>query len=327
MAAFTTIATAAGLAISAGSTAASFAQAGKQRRLQREAESEANKFMAEARKKLDVNYMEALSVNMQPYEMAREAAVSAGAQQIEAARESERGVAATAGRLQMAQTEAQQQVRAAMGQELSALEMATAQEESRLRDIQTQLDLGEVQGAQQAAADAQEAAAQATAEGFQGLTSTVQQGLEMVPLYQQTRAGKAMAGVEANYNKIASEGLLDKKFMKDGKAIPFQQALDVVGKNKGFEDFAGIGSLTGEKFNERISSIGAKKIKGMSDYSIFGANITPRQNPLGYDEPKLIDPGTPIGSTNPDEGLPNPFDILYDPYQKNYRIKTKRRRK
>jgi len=283
---------AAGLAISAGTTAMSFAQAGKQRRLQREAESEADKFMAEARKKLDVNYMEALSIQKEPYELARQAAISAGAQQIEAARESERGVAATAGRLQMAQTEAQGQIRSAMGQELSALEMATAEEESRLRDIQTQLDLGEVQGAQQAAADAQEAAAQATAEGFQGLTSTVQQGLEMVPLYQQTRAGKAMAGVEASYNKAAKEGMLGPKFMKEGKAIPFQQAFEIMGAEKGIKGVEGVGSLTGEQWSKRIGEIGAKNIKGLEGIYDWSAGLKVKPKPyFDYGKPTLSELG------------------------------------
>lgn len=183
MAAFTTIAAGVGLAATAGTTAMSFIQAGKQRRLQQQAEEDAAKAMADARKKLEVNYYEALGIQKEPYELERQALISAGAQAIEAGRESERGAAAVAGRVQMAQQEGQAAIRTAMGKELTELEKATAMEESRLRDIGVQLDLEEAEGAQMAAAQAQEAAQKATAEGIQGATSFIGQAAAMAPLY------------------------------------------------------------------------------------------------------------------------------------------------
>lgn len=183
MAAFTTIAAGIGLAATAGGTAMSFIQAGKQRRLQQQAEQDAAKAMADARKKLEVNYYEALGIQKEPYELERQALISAGAQAIEAGRESERGAAAVAGRVQMAQQEGQAAIRTAMGKELTELEKATAMEESRLRDIGVQLDLEEAEGAQMAAAQAQEAAQKAIAEGIQGATSFIGQAAAMAPLY------------------------------------------------------------------------------------------------------------------------------------------------
>ena len=183
MAAATSIIAAAGIAVSAGSAGMSFAQAGKQRKLQRQAESDAEQAMAEARKKLEVNYFDQLAIQKEPYELQREALLSQGAQAIQAGAESERGAAATAGRIAMAQNEAQAGVRTAMGQELMNLEQLSAQEESRLRDMGYNLDLGEVQGAQQAAADAQRAAAAATAQGMQSVQSLGQQAVQMAPLY------------------------------------------------------------------------------------------------------------------------------------------------
>jgi hypothetical protein len=174
-----------GLAISAASTAMSFAQASKQSRLQREAEAKAAQSMAEAKKKLRVNYAKNRSIQKEPYELAREAIISTGASAIQAGIESDRGAEVTAGKVQMAMNEGQAGVRSAMGQELTDIEKDIINEESRLRDLGVQLDLGEVEGAQLAARDAQEANAAAIAEGFQGLTSTAQQGLAMVPLYQK----------------------------------------------------------------------------------------------------------------------------------------------
>lgn len=213
-------------AIAVGSTAYSFAQAAKQNKMARQAESEATKAFAEARKKLGVNYMEALSIQKEPYELARQAAISAGAQQVEAARESERGVAATAGRLQMAQTEAQGQVRSSMGQELSELEKATAEEESRLRDVGVQLDLEEVQGAQQKAADLQAASAQSLMQGVGSLASAVSSVGGAMNLYGKSAGGKALAASQQAYESTPLEKL-STQFVKDGKRIPFTEAVSL----------------------------------------------------------------------------------------------------
>jgi len=183
MAALTAVAAGIGIASSLGGAAMSFTQANKQQKLQKEAESEADKAMIQARGRLDVNYMNALSVQKEPYELQREAMISQGTQATDAAQESERGAAAGAGRVQMAQNEAQGGIRTAMGKELTEIERLKVAEESRLRDLQTQLDLGEVEGAQMAARNAQEMAAQATTQGFEGLTSAATQVANLVPLY------------------------------------------------------------------------------------------------------------------------------------------------
>jgi hypothetical protein len=189
MAALTSIAAGIGIASSLGGAAMSFTQANKQKKLQSQAEAEADKAMASARARLDVNYMDALSVQKEPYELQREAMVAQGAQAIDAAQESERGAAAGAGRVQMAQNEAQGGIRTAMGKELTDIDRLKRTEESRLRDLQTQLDLGEVEGAQMAARNAQEMAAQATAQGFEGVTSMATQAANLIPLYPNLGGG------------------------------------------------------------------------------------------------------------------------------------------
>jgi hypothetical protein len=186
----------AGLAVSAGSAGMSFAQAGKQRKLQREAQQDAQKAMQEARKKLEVNYYDQLAIQKEPYELEREALLSAGAQAIEAGQESERGAAATAGRVQLAQQQGQREIAAAMGQEMLGLEKLSAQEESRLRDTAVQLDLGEVQGAQLAARDAQQAAAAATSQGMANIQALGQQAIQMAPLYGKTPSSKIASQID-----------------------------------------------------------------------------------------------------------------------------------
>ena len=192
----------AGLAITAGTTAGSFAQAGKQRRLAKEAQMEADKAMAAARGKLDVNFLEALAIQKEPYELQREATLQAAATALEGVREGDvRGAAAGAGRVALATQQALSEQRAAMSKELQALEMATAEEESRLRDIGIQLDLQEVQGAQQAVADAELAKRQAIQQGAQGLVSLGQQAAAAAPLYSKSKEAKALnRAMKANPN-------------------------------------------------------------------------------------------------------------------------------
>jgi len=208
MAGFTAIATGIGMATTAGTTAGSFAQAGKQRRLAKEAQMEADKAMAAARGKLDVNFLEALAIQKEPYELQREATLQAAATALEGVREGDvRGAAAGAGRVALATQQGLSQNRAAMSKELQALEMATAQEESRLRDIGVQLDLQEVQGAQQAVADAELAKRQAIRQGAQGLVSLGQQAAAAAPLYAKSREAKALnRAMNANPNLQAQIG-------------------------------------------------------------------------------------------------------------------------
>ena len=183
----------AGLAIGAISTGLSFAQAGQQKKLQAQAEAEADAAMEAARGKLEVNFAEQMSIKKEGYELEREANLAAGAQALEAGVESDRGGAATAGRVLAAQQAGQAQTRAAMGDELTNIEAAIVEEDSRLRDLDVALDLEEVAGNQQKAADAQRAAQAAKNQGIQSAVSTIGQAVSMVPLYKQNQSAQKAA--------------------------------------------------------------------------------------------------------------------------------------
>jgi hypothetical protein len=172
-----------GLAISAASTANSFMQASKQGKMQREAEAKAAAAMAEARKKLEINYSKERAIQKEPYELQREAMLSAGAQAIQAGSESERGSVTTAGKVMMAQNEAQAGIRTEMGKEMTEIQKEIIDEQSRLRDLGVQLDLGEVEGQQKMAADAQAAATAYKEAGYKGAVDTAQKGLNLIPLF------------------------------------------------------------------------------------------------------------------------------------------------
>jgi len=161
----------------------SFAQAKKQKELMNEAQRQAEQAMSAAKLKLGVNYYEQLAVPMQAYEKEREALISQGAQAMQAGVESERGAAATAGRIQMAQTEAQAGQRAAMAKELSDLAKLTATEESRLAGLRADLDISEATAARLKERDAQRARAAYMMKGMESVTSGIKTAAPLIDLY------------------------------------------------------------------------------------------------------------------------------------------------
>lgn len=194
-------------AVAIGGAIKSFDDAMKQRKAQDEADEAAARMFEDARGKLETNFFEALSIAKEPYELQREASLAAGAQAIEAAREGDvRGVGATAGRVQMAQEEAQAKTRAAMAQEMQKLEQITAQEESRLRDVGVQLDLAEAEGAQEASAAAAMAAAEATRQGTESLGQAAIAVGGAIPAFQKTRGTRQIERTQREFEKLKRQG-------------------------------------------------------------------------------------------------------------------------
>lgn len=259
MAAFTTIAAGVGLAATAATTTMSFVQAGKQKDAQRQAERDADEAMQEARKKLEVNFYDKLSIQKEPYELEREALLSQGAQSIQAGVESERGAAATAGRVQLAQQQGQREIAGAMGQELSNLEKLSAQEDSRLRDIGTQLDLEEVAGAQLAAANAEELAAQATQQGFEGVTSMAQQLSDFAPLYEKGAS-------QRQFNRMERMG-------KRNNMTPEAMQAKVASLGKiGKTDFSKVAGMGKEAYKQFMGEADANVLRNMrgDTFGLYG---------------------------------------------------------
>ena len=279
MAAFTTIAAGVGLAATAGTTAMSFTQAGKQRKLQRQAESEAAAAMDAARKKLDVNFYEQLAIQKEPYELEREAMLSAGAQAIEAGKESERGAAATAGRVYMGQQAGQRQIASAMGQEMAGLEKATAAEDARLAGAQANLDLATAQGAQLAARDANEAANLATKQGMKGVVSLGQQVASALPLYSKSASARQFGKLEQDYSKAVNEGTLGYQFRDaNGNPLTFQQAMN---KMNGFGiDMSGVTGMKPFEFQDYMIKQTAGNLKDLRASGFGGDIIRNTYNPL-----------------------------------------------
>ena len=180
---FAAIAAIGGAVSTALTTGFSIGDMRRMRKLQKESDADALKFREKADKFLEVNVYDQLGVQMKPYELERDALASVGAQSIEAGRESERGAAATAGRVFAGYSDAIRDIQTRQGQEMADLEKLSAAEDSRLKDIKTQLALDEAEGAQQASAMYEERAQQAKKNAISGVTSMLGQAAKLAPLY------------------------------------------------------------------------------------------------------------------------------------------------
>lgn len=197
---FAAIAAIGGLASTALTTGFSIGDMRRMRKLQKESDADALKFRQEADKFLEVNVYDQLGIQMKPYELEREALASVGAQSIEAGRESERGAAATAGRVYAGYSDAIRDIQTRQGQEMADLEKLSAAEDSRLRDIKAQLALDEAEGAQQASAMYDERAAQATKNAIAGGISMLGQAAKLAPLYGTDIKSEQAAFGQMNLN-------------------------------------------------------------------------------------------------------------------------------
>ena len=205
---FAAIAAIGGLASTALTTGFSIADMRKMKRLQKEADADAEKFMNEAKKLLEVNAYDQLAVQMKPYEIEREALASAGAQAIEAGRESERGAAAVAGRVQAQYADSLRDIQTRQGKEMADLAKLSAAEDSRLKDVKTQIALDEATGAQMASAMYDERASQATQNAIAGGVSMLTQAAKLPALYgTDIKAEQAAIGkLKLNADQLAAIG-------------------------------------------------------------------------------------------------------------------------
>ena len=176
-----------GTAVSLGGAAMNFAQASKQGKLQQQAERDAEKAVKAARAKLEENFYEGLDINLKSFEQERNALAGVGQQLVQAGQEGERGAGATAGRVMLGMQQGEQDITNRQINSLEKLEQTVAGEESRLATMKANLDLGEAQGAQIAAADAAKNQASAIAGGVQGLASAGVGAFAASELYKQNK--------------------------------------------------------------------------------------------------------------------------------------------
>jgi hypothetical protein len=271
------------IATSLGSAGASFTQAGKQKGMADKAKAEGERAFEEAKKNLEVNFYEQLGIQKEAYELEREAMLSSGAQAIQAGVESERGGAATAGRVQLAQQQGQREIAGVMAKELAGLESLTAEEQSRLATQRAGLDLARAEGSQAAAAQAQAIQAGAISGGFQGLGSAAQSYLQGKELFKAEQGQKELDRLKKEYERAASDNLLGSKF-KDpvtGQAVPFNVAVSrLSGYGTDLSKVSTMDDLRATDFlTDRAELLKSIRENAFIEGGAFRENVAPSGNP------------------------------------------------
>ena len=213
----------ASIATQAVTSVLSGVQMQQMKKAQRAADAESAKLMQDIYKDLEKNQYAAVGLPMKAYDIERENLAAAGAQAIEAGRESERTAAASAG-LTMAQyRKALRDIQSEQADKMTELELLKAQEAARKGDIKMQFKAMEAEGAAAAAADYENranAAAQGVVQGVIGAAGTA---LAAVPLFQATKGVRAASDVADLYagTKNFSPDLLD----ASGNPLSYEQAV------------------------------------------------------------------------------------------------------
>jgi hypothetical protein len=283
-----TAATVVSIAATAAGAGMSFRQANKQKKFYEKYQEDAAKSMVEAKKIIDVNYLESLSIPTQAYEMEKDILQAASAQALEAGREGDqRGVAATAGRVQAATADAARGIRADMSGELYDLNKLTQEENRNIATKLANLNLAEVEGAQLAARDAQEARAAAMTQGFKSVASLSGQLVGAANLYGKSDQAKLLGGITKDYEQALKSGQLGADYLNpDSTTMTAQQAIAKAG---GFgPEVAG---LSEDQFQDYITKLPMDKLQALFYNKSFTDNLSPYertlQNNLKYqfDEP------------------------------------------
>ena len=210
-----------GAAVAIGTAAASGAAASKSKKAAREAEQVAKKKLEEARKEIERMPLQELSLDLQGFKAEQEASQVAAAQSMQAAKEGgTRGLAAAAGRTQMADISQQRAARLDKASELQALEMTKAKERQEASDKLAGLSLAEAEGAQQAAADSEAMAAQYESQAIQSGMQAVQ-GVANVAGAALTPSMEMSASVDKNLASVPEADL--KSFLKSQVTSTGQQ--------------------------------------------------------------------------------------------------------
>jgi hypothetical protein len=214
------------ISTSLASAGASGAQAAIASESAKRAKKDSEDAFKRAMNELTANKFAGLSLPKEAYEREREAMLSSGAQAISQAAEGEgRGVAAAAGRVQMAQQEGQRQIAGAMGEELMKLEGLTAQEEARLSGARANLELAQAEGAQAAAAQFGAQKDAALTGAFSSLANAGQQYLQSSELYKKNEGQRELDRLNKDYDKAVKDGNVSSTF-KDasGNTLSFEEA-------------------------------------------------------------------------------------------------------
>jgi hypothetical protein len=218
---------AAGLVAQGVTTGISLAQGLKNRSKMLEAEAKASQALNKAKGFLQVNVYDKMAIAKEPFNLARQAALSQGALALQSATEgSQRGAAAAAGGVQMAFMNQEAQNRAEMSEEMYALGLKSAAQEQENMQYMASLNLQEAEGAAKAAADYDTAAMKSFAGAAQGLVGMATTAAGMAPDVIKTQAARRVGGLKESYNQAIESGNIQSGLLdSEGKPIGFENAI------------------------------------------------------------------------------------------------------
>lgn len=156
--------------IAVGTATMSFVQASQQKQAADDANTEAARLMADARKRAEVDNFEELSVPTDAYEAEFEANLAADQQAVQALQEGDaRSLAAGVGRIGAQQAEEAEDTRIDMGQDLYNLDVTKAESRDAINQQLIGMDVGEAGDQAQRAADLQAASSESFSQGMSSL--------------------------------------------------------------------------------------------------------------------------------------------------------------
>ena len=174
-----------------------FIDASAARTAQQNADDEAKRMMAEARKRAEIDEYGKLSLPLEAYEAQFEANLAADRQAIEALQEGDaRSLAAGAGRVGMQQATDTLKTRLSMSDEMFGLEKMKADAKTQQQQQLIAMDVGEARMQDQRSREAAEQRRKGIEAGFSGIGQVAQGVDALTPLYGKSmndrRAGKMM---------------------------------------------------------------------------------------------------------------------------------------
>ena len=232
-----------GIAAGAGSAIQGFVSASKNKNAMKKAEAEAERMMALARKRAEVDEYAALDIPMDAYNQKYEANLAADRQAVDALMEGDaRSLAAGVGRIGAQQAAEAEQTRIAQADEMFNLDKMKADSREQIKQQLIAMDVGEAKMQDQKAREAAEARAQDIQQGFAGIGQVATGIGEMAPLFGQSmndkRASAMMGdpnfkrGLQAQYPGKSDAELFD---IISGTEISGKQFRG--GRRTNFQDF------------------------------------------------------------------------------------------
>jgi len=266
-----------GISTAIASAGASAGQAVSAGQAARNVRNKSESAFDQAMKELTANKFAALNLPTEAYDRELDAMTSSAAQITQAATEGEgRGLAATAGRVQMASQAGLREISGAMGEDLMKLEGMTAQEETRLSAARANLNLAEAEGAQAAAAQAGAQQDAAIKGVFTGLQSAGQQYLEGSELYKANEGTKELGNLKKEYEAAVKAGKVGSRF-KDpqGNILPFEDILPRI-----------------QAPNVELSGLQGLQGTQITDYFVKRPSVTKSLLGISFEDNNLFQPST-----------------------------------